>query len=133
VTCLRVLFPTFHPPTPAAHIPVSNSKCSEHSKSIFTPVGSSGHSNLSRPPCHLNTREYPNVMQYLRCLASFLGSRDELASLYYNKIPYHKMRSIIFLTRSVLCMFRNGPTSNLAKSNVAENPTAKAPTEGAPQ
>jgi hypothetical protein len=49
-------------PTPAAHTLVSNSKCSEHSKFVFTPVGSSGHSNLSRPPFHPNTREYPSVM-----------------------------------------------------------------------
>jgi hypothetical protein len=54
--------PSVPPPTPAAHTLVSNSKCSEHSKSVFTPVGSSGHSNLSRPPFHLNTREYPSVM-----------------------------------------------------------------------
>jgi hypothetical protein len=50
------------PPTPTTHTPVSNPKCSEHSKSVFTLVGSSGHSNLSRPPCHPNTREYPSVM-----------------------------------------------------------------------
>jgi hypothetical protein len=79
------------PPTPAAHTPLSNSKYSEHSKSVFTPVGSSGHSNLSRPPFHPNTREYPNVMQCLRCLASFPGSRNELAILDYDKIPYHKV------------------------------------------
>jgi hypothetical protein len=54
--------PNVPSPTPAAHTHVSNSKCSEHSKSVFTTVGSSGHSNLSRPPCHPNTREYPSVM-----------------------------------------------------------------------
>jgi hypothetical protein len=54
--------PNVPPPTPAAHTPVSNSKCSEHSKSVFTPAGSSGHSNLSRPPCHPNTHEYPSIM-----------------------------------------------------------------------
>jgi hypothetical protein len=50
------------PPIPATHTPISNSKCSKHSKSVFTPVGSSDHSNLSRPPCHPNTHEYPSVM-----------------------------------------------------------------------
>jgi hypothetical protein len=54
--------PKVPPPTPAVHTLVSNSKCSEHSKFVFTPVGSSGHSNLSRPPFHPNTREYPSVM-----------------------------------------------------------------------
>jgi hypothetical protein len=54
--------PKVPPPTPAAHTPLSNSKCSEHSKSVFTPVGSSGHSNLSWPPCHPNTCEYPSVI-----------------------------------------------------------------------
>jgi hypothetical protein len=83
--------PNVPPPTLAAHTPVSNSKCSEHSKSVFTPVGSSGHSNPSRPPFYPNTREYPSVMQCLRCLASFPGSRNELATLDYDKIPYHKM------------------------------------------
>jgi hypothetical protein len=84
--------PNIPPPTPAAHTPVSNSKCSEHSKSVFTPVGSSGHSNLSRPSCYPNTCEYPSVMQCLRCLASFLGSRNKLATLDYDKIPYHKVQ-----------------------------------------
>jgi hypothetical protein len=83
--------PNVPPPTPAAHTLISNSKCSEHSKSVFTPVGSSGHSNLSRPPCHPNTREYPSIMQCLRRLASFPGSRNELATLDYDKIPYHKV------------------------------------------
>jgi hypothetical protein len=54
--------PNIPPPTRVAHIPVSNSKCSEHSKSVFIPIGSSSHSNLSRPLCHPNTREYPSVM-----------------------------------------------------------------------
>jgi hypothetical protein len=49
--------PNVPPPTPTAHIPISDSKYSKHSKSIFTLVGSSGHSNLSRPPCHPNTHE----------------------------------------------------------------------------
>jgi hypothetical protein len=80
------------PSTPIAHTPLSDSKCNEHSKSIFTPVGSSGHSNLSRPPCHPNTREYPNVMQCLRCLVSFPGSTNELASIDYDKIAYHKVQ-----------------------------------------
>jgi hypothetical protein len=83
--------PNVPPPIPAAHTPLRNSKCSEHSKSVFTSIGSSGHSNLSRPPCHPNTREYPSVMQCLRRLASFLGSKNELASLDYDKIPYHKV------------------------------------------
>jgi hypothetical protein len=84
--------PNVLPPTPVAHTPVSNSKCSEHSKSVFTPVGSSGHSNLSRPLCHPNTREYPNIMQCLRRLASFPGSRNKLDSLDYDKVPYHKVQ-----------------------------------------
>ena len=79
-------------PSPAVHIPVSNSKYSEHSKSIFTPVGSFGHSNLSRPPFHPNTRKYPSVMWCLRRLASFSGSRNKLATLDYNKILYHKVQ-----------------------------------------
>jgi hypothetical protein len=79
-------------PTPAAHTHVRNSKCSEHSKSVFTPLGSSGHSNLSRPPFHPNTREYPSVMQCLRRLASFPGSMNELGTLDYDKIPYHKVQ-----------------------------------------
>jgi hypothetical protein len=37
-------------PTPVAHTLVSNSKCNEHSKFVFNPIGSSGHSNLARPP-----------------------------------------------------------------------------------
>jgi hypothetical protein len=80
------------PPTPATHTPLRNSKCSEHSKSVFTPIGSSGHSNLSRPPWHPNTREYPSVMQCLRGLASFPRSRNELAFLDYEKIPYYKVQ-----------------------------------------
>jgi hypothetical protein len=87
--------PNVPPPTPAMHTPISDSKYSEHSKSIFTPVGSSGHSNLSRPPCHPNICEYPSVMQCLRRLVSFLGSRNELASLDYNKIPYHKVQYLL--------------------------------------
>jgi hypothetical protein len=83
--------PNNPPPTPTIHTLVSDSKYNEHSQSIFTPVGSSGHSNLSQPPCHPNTREYPSVMQCLRRLASFLGSRNELAILDYDKIPYHKV------------------------------------------
>jgi hypothetical protein len=82
--------PNVPPPTPATHTPVSNSKYSKHSKSIFILVGSSGHSNLSRPPFHPNTREYPNVTQCLRRLASFPGNRNELATFDYDKIPYHK-------------------------------------------
>jgi hypothetical protein len=66
--------PNNPPPIPVVHTPVSDSRCSELSKSVFTPVGSSGHSNLSRPACHSNTREYLSVMQCLRCLASFSGS-----------------------------------------------------------
>jgi hypothetical protein len=54
--------PNIPPPTPTTHTRVSDSKYSEHSKFVFTPVGSSGHSNPSRPPCHLNTCEYPSVM-----------------------------------------------------------------------
>ena len=82
------------PPTLTTHILVSNSKCSEHSKSIFILVGSYGHSNLSRPPCHLNTHEAPNVMQCLRCLASFPKSKNKLASLNYDKVLYHKVQYV---------------------------------------
>jgi hypothetical protein len=79
------------PPTPTAHTPIRDSKYSEHSKSIFTPTGSFGHSNLSRPPCYPNTREYPNIMQCFRRLASIPGSRNELASIDYDRIAYHKV------------------------------------------
>jgi hypothetical protein len=64
---------------PAAHTPISDSKYSEHSKSAFTPIGSSNHSNFSRPLFHLNTQECRSVMQYLKCLASILGSKNEVA------------------------------------------------------
>jgi hypothetical protein len=49
--------PNVPPPTPTAHTPVSNSKCSEHSKSFFTPVGSFGHSSLGHraTPILMNT------------------------------------------------------------------------------
>jgi hypothetical protein len=40
---------------PIAHTPINESKCTEHSKSVFTPIVSSGHSNLSRPPFHPNS------------------------------------------------------------------------------
>ena len=79
------------PPTSAAHTPVRNSKYSERSKFVFTRIGSSSHSNLSWLPFHPNTCEYPSVMQYLRHLASFPGSKNELATLDYDKIPYRKM------------------------------------------
>jgi hypothetical protein len=79
-------------PTPASHIPVSDFKCSEPLKSTLTPIGSSGHSNFSCPPFHPNTRECPSVMQCLRCLASVPGSRNELASIDYDKIAYHKVQ-----------------------------------------
>jgi hypothetical protein len=83
----NILFPTF-----AAHTPISDSKYSEYSKSVFTLVGSFGHSNLSWPPCHPHTREYPSVMQCLRRLASLHGSKNELASIDYDKIAYHKVQ-----------------------------------------
>jgi hypothetical protein len=82
-------------PTPVAHTPISDSKCNEHSKSVFTHVGSSGHSNLSWLPCHPNTREYPTVMQCLKRLASFPGSRNELASIDYDKFVYHKVQYLL--------------------------------------
>jgi hypothetical protein len=47
---------------------------------------------LSRPPFHPKTHEYPSVMQCLRSLASFPRSRNELATLDYDKIPYHKVQ-----------------------------------------
>jgi hypothetical protein len=87
--------PNVPPPTPVAHIPVSISKCSEHSKSVFTPTGSFGHSNLSQTPYHLNTREYPSIMQCLRRMASFPRSGNELAILDYDKIPYHKVQYLL--------------------------------------
>jgi hypothetical protein len=86
------VLPNIPPPIPVAHTLVSDSKYNEHSKSVFILVGSSGHSNLSQPPYHPNTREYPNVMQCLRHLASFPGSRNELASIDYDKIAYHKVQ-----------------------------------------
>jgi hypothetical protein len=78
--------------TPAAYIPVSDLKCSEHSKSLFNPIGSFSHSNLSHPPFHPNTCEYPSVMQCLRCLASVPRSRNKLVSIDYDKIAYHKVQ-----------------------------------------
>jgi hypothetical protein len=84
--------PNVPPPIPTTHTLVSDSKCNEHSKSIFTLVGSSGHSNLSRPLCHLNIDEYPSVMQCLRRLASFPESINKLASIDYDKIAYHKVQ-----------------------------------------
>ena len=80
------------PPTPTAHIPISNSKYNEHSKFVFTHIGLFGHFNLSWPLCHPNTHKYPSVMQCLRCLASFLGFENELATLDYDKIPYHNVQ-----------------------------------------
>jgi hypothetical protein len=79
-------------PSPVAHTPISDSKYSEQLKSAFTPIGSSGQSSFSRPPFHPNTRECPSVMQCLRRLASFPGSRNELAFIDYNKIAYHKVQ-----------------------------------------
>ena len=84
--------PNVPPPIPTAYTPISDSKCSEHPKLVFTPIGSFGHSNLFQPPCHPNTCEYPSIMQYLRCLASFLGSRNKLASIDYDKIIYYKVQ-----------------------------------------
>ena len=72
--------PNVPPPIPAAHTPISGSKYNEYSKSVFTLVGLSSHSNLSR------------VMRCLRHLASFPGSRNELASINYDKIAYHKVQ-----------------------------------------
>ena len=47
----------------AAHTLISDSKCSEHLKSIYTPIGSSSHSNLSHSPSfHPNIWEYPSAM-----------------------------------------------------------------------
>jgi hypothetical protein len=80
------------PQTPVAHTPVSDSKNSEHSKSVFTSVGSFGQSNLSSPPCHPNTCEYPSVILCLRRLGSFPRSSNKLASLYYEKKAYHKVQ-----------------------------------------
>jgi hypothetical protein len=83
--------PSVSLPTPAAHTLVSDSKYKEYSNSVFTPIGSSGHSNFSYPPVHPNTQECPNVMQCLRRLASIPGSKNELASIDYDKIAYHKV------------------------------------------
>jgi hypothetical protein len=85
-------FPSASLPTPTAHTPVSDSKCNEHSKSVFTPIESSGHSNFSRPPFHPNTRQCPSVMKCLRRLASIPGSKNELALVDYDKIAYHKVQ-----------------------------------------
>ena len=78
--------------TLATHTLVSDSKYKEHSNSIFTSIGSSGHSNFSRPPFHSNTQECSNVMQCLRRIASIPGSKNELASIDYDKIAYHKVQ-----------------------------------------
>jgi hypothetical protein len=42
-------------PTTIADTPVSDSKGTEPLKSIYTPIGSSGHSSFSCPPFHPNT------------------------------------------------------------------------------
>ena len=84
--------PNIPPPTPTADTPISNSKYNEHSKSVFTPVGSFSHSNLSWPLCHPKFHEYPNVMQCLRHLASIPRSRNELAILNYDRIAYYKVQ-----------------------------------------
>ena len=42
-------------PSSIAQNLVSNSKCNEHLKSIFTPIGLSGQSNIFYPPFHPNT------------------------------------------------------------------------------
>ena len=97
--------PSVSLPTPTAHIPISNSKCNEHSKSIFTPVGSYGHSNLSQPPCHPNTHEYPSIMQCLRCLASLPGSKMNYLLLTMTRllitkcnISHHHIMVMLFLS-----------------------------------
>ena len=77
---------------PTIHIPISNSKYSKHSKSVFIPIGLFGHSNLSCLPFHPNIQECPSVMQCLRSLASIPGSRNKLASIDYDKIAYHKVQ-----------------------------------------
>jgi hypothetical protein len=77
--------------TPIVHTPISNSKCSEHSKSVFTLIGSSGHSNFSCLPFHPNTRECPSDMECLSRLASIPRSRNKLASIDYDKIAYNKV------------------------------------------
>jgi hypothetical protein len=84
--------PNISLPSPAAHTLVSDSKYNELLKSAFTPIGSSGQSSFSRPPFHPNTREYPSIMQCLRCLASFPGTRKKLAFIDYAKIAYHKVQ-----------------------------------------
>jgi hypothetical protein len=49
-------------PTPTVSTHVSNSKCSEPLKSVFTSIDSPNHSSFSRPLLKPNTRECPNVM-----------------------------------------------------------------------
>jgi hypothetical protein len=84
--------PSISLPTSAAHTPASNSKYSDHSKFVFTPIGSSGHSNFSHFLFHANTHECPSVMECLKRLASFPRSRNKLASIDYDKISYHKVQ-----------------------------------------
>ena len=79
-------------PTPTTHTLVSNSKYNEHSKSVFTSIESSGHSNFSRPSFHPNTRECPNVIQCFRRLASIPGLRNKLSLVDYDKISYQKVQ-----------------------------------------
>jgi hypothetical protein len=85
------LFPTFHSQL-SLYTLVSDSKYSEHSKSIFIPIGSSSHSNFSHLLFHPNTRECPSVIERLRRLASFPRSKKNLASIDYDKIAYHKVQ-----------------------------------------
>jgi hypothetical protein len=73
-------------PTSVAHIPINNPK------SVFTPIGSCGQSHFSCLLFHPNTWECTSVMQCLRRLASILGSRNELASIDYDKIIYYKVQ-----------------------------------------
>ena len=74
-------------PTPTTRTSVSYSKYSEHSKSVFPPIGSFGHSSF-----HPNTWKCLSVMECLRHPASFPRSRNKLASIEYYKIAYHKVQ-----------------------------------------
>ena len=79
-------------PILGAQISISDSNYSEHSKSIFIPIGLSSQSNFFRSPFHSNTCKCLNIIQSLRCLALFSKSRNELASIDYDRITYQKVQ-----------------------------------------
>jgi hypothetical protein len=88
VTPLRINYPQFHfhlplhtPPISIPSVPSTQSQSSLRLVHLVIPTSFA-------PQFH--PREFPSVMQCLRCLASIPGSRNELASIDSNKIAYHK-------------------------------------------